>query len=120
MQWHKSGGYDVDFLVAPHVLGSISLGGLARLMLGFEHLAMTVLDRTVCPGTVDPTTHACSEPEESEHYDRNIPALMIGVRLHGARFVADIGLHFPLSSDWWDNVPEGLIFIPTINFGHLW
>jgi len=111
--------FDTDFLVLPHVVGSISLGGLARLMLGFEHLAMTGLDHWTCGGTLDPTTHECSQDWSHENYSRNIPALMIGARIHGQRFVCDIGLHFPLHPDWW-GLADWAIFIPTVTFGHLW
>ena len=53
--------------------------------------------------------------------DLNIPALLLGLRLHGERFVADIMLHFPMSQMWWDNdVGQYLIFIPTVSFGYLW
>jgi len=99
MQWPVSGSFDTDFLVLPYVVGSIGLGGMAKFMFGFEHVALTALER----GS-----------------DLNLPALMIGVRIHGERFLCDIGLHFPMSPLWWDNGPEGMIFIPSISFGHLW
>jgi hypothetical protein len=98
MQWPNNGDFNTDFVVAPYVVGSIGLGGMAKFMLGFEHLALTALER----GS-----------------DLNYPTLMIGVRIHGERFLCDIGLHFPMSSDFWNWV-EGLVFLPSISFGHLW
>ncbi|MBI5485838.1 MAG: hypothetical protein HY905_00750 [Deltaproteobacteria bacterium] len=121
--------FDTDFLVMPYIYGSIGLAGFARLMLGFEHFAVTARDDFACPQNSpadaagvcrDPSGTAVS-PERSDGKDLNIPALLLGIRLHGERFMADIMLHFPMSSEWWDNdVGQYMIFIPTVSFGYLW
>ncbi|NMC71651.1 MAG: hypothetical protein GYA57_16510 [Myxococcales bacterium] len=126
----RTNPYDTDLVVMPYVYGSIALAGFARLLLGFEHFAVTALDSFSCPegSTVDPagvcrdnSTHAVTELERSDAEDVNVPALLLGIRFHGQRFVADIGLHFPMSDLWWDHpVGQYMIFIPSASFGYLW
>ena len=41
--------FDTDFAVMPYVYGSVSLAGYARLMLGFEHIAVAARDEVSCP-----------------------------------------------------------------------
>lgn len=122
--------YDTDLVVLPYVYGSIALAGFARLLLGFEHFAVTALDSFSCPegSAVDdagvcrnPTTREVTELQRSDAEDINVPTLLLGFRFHGQRFVADIGLHFPMSDLWWDNsVGRYMIFIPSASFGYLW
>jgi hypothetical protein len=120
--------FDTDLLVMPYVYGSIGLAGFARLMLGFEHFAVTGLDNFDCPtGATRDAAGVCRDAagtvqsEVQSNYNKNIPALMLGVRLHGERFVADITLHFPMSQEWWSNsVGQYMVFIPTVSFGYLW
>jgi hypothetical protein len=125
----RTNPFDTDFVVMPYVYGSIALAGFAKLTLGFEHFAVTALDSFSCPegNTVD-SAGVCRDgagqvvdPERGDAEDINVPALLLGIRLHGERFVADIGLHFPMSHLWWDHsVGQYMIFIPSASFGYLW
>ncbi|MBN1770766.1 MAG: hypothetical protein JXB32_05860 [Deltaproteobacteria bacterium] len=125
----RTNAFDTDFVVMPYVYGSIALAGFARLLFGFEHFAVTALDSYSCPegNTVDPagvcrdSTRRVIDLEQGSADDINVPALLLGIRLHGERFVADIGLHFPMSDLWWDHpVGQYMIFIPSASFGYLW
>ena len=125
----RTNPFDTDLVVMPYIYGSIALAGFARLLLGFEHFAVTGLDSFTCPeGNTEDSAGVCRDPSgnvvdlaQGDAEDVNVPALLLGIRFHGQRFVADIGLHFPMSPLWWDHeVGQYMIFIPSVSFGYLW
>ncbi|MDI7267401.1 MAG: hypothetical protein QME96_05355 [Myxococcota bacterium] len=106
--------FDGDYPIMPWIAGSVRLGGIARLLLGVVDVAALGLEELICADR--DSDGNCTRREQRGTY--NMATALFGLRFHGRDWAMDIGLAFPLNTDWWDYT--SWIAIPFATFGHLW
>lgn len=107
--------FDGDYQIMPWIAGSIRLGGIARVLLGIANVAALGLDELLC---VERDLSGVCIQRGGERGTYNIATALFGIRFHGREWAMDIGLAFPMHTDWWDYTDW--IAVPFATFGHLW